>query len=163
MLAIQRYIYVCHSEKAKQWCTVPMALKSIVCVNLLALIIAIPMFVEGTFSPHPVRSLIDPKKTFNACVVRDYSIDPQYRTLFTIYSVIRALLINVGPCTILVILNAILVERMKEAKQNRDKLIRRRSYEARAQEQTNVTLMLVSFFFRTRNIIDFSSLLPFLY
>ena len=33
---------------------------------------------------------------------------------------------------------------MKEAKQNRDRLIVKRSHEARAQEQTSVTLMLVS-------------------
>ncbi|UJR10109.1 hypothetical protein I4U23_014331 [Adineta vaga] len=143
VLAIQRYIYVCHSEKAKQWCTVPMALKAIACVNILALIVAIPMFIEGTFHAQTVRSLIDPKKVFNACTVRDYSEDKRYRTLFSIYSLIRALLINVGPCTILVIFNAILVERMREAKQNRDKLIRRRSYESRAQEQTNVTFMLI--------------------
>ncbi|CAF0862048.1 unnamed protein product [Adineta ricciae] len=143
VLAIQRYIYVCHSEKAKQWCTVPMALKAIACVNILALIVAIPMFIEGTFHAVPVRSLLDPKKVFNACSVRDYSEDERYRTLFSIYSLIRALLINVGPCTILVIFNAILVERMREAKQNRDKLIRRRSYESRAQEQTNVTFMLI--------------------
>ncbi len=120
-----------------------MALKAIACVNILALIVAIPMFLEGTFHATPVHSLLDPKKIFNACSVRDYSEDQKYRKYFSIYSLIRALLINVGPCTILVILNAILVERMKEAKQNREKLIRRRSYEARAVEQTNVTLMLV--------------------
>jgi hypothetical protein len=120
-----------------------MALKAIVCVNILALIVAIPMFIEGTFHVKPVRSLIDPRKIFNACTVRDYSEDERYRTLFSIYSFVRSLLINVGPCTILIILNAILVARMQEAKRNRDKLMRRRSYEVRAQEQTNVTLMLV--------------------
>jgi hypothetical protein len=143
VLAIQRYIYVCHSEKAKQWCTVPMALKAIACVNILALIVAIPMLFEGTFHPTPVRSIIDPTKMFNACVAYDYSEDARYSTLYSAYSVLRALLINVGPCTILVIFNAILVERMKEAKQNRDKLMRKRSQETRAQEQTSVTLMLV--------------------
>ena len=120
-----------------------MALKAIACVNVLAFIVAIPMFLEGTFHGIPVHSLHDPKKIYNGCAVRDYSEDPRYRTYFSIYSLIRALLINVGPCTILVILNAILVERMKEAKQNRDKLMRRRSCESRTQEQTNVTLMLV--------------------
>ncbi|CAF0730191.1 unnamed protein product [Rotaria sordida] len=143
VLAIQRYIYVCHSEKAKQWCTVRMALKAVACVNVLALIVAIPMFVEGTFHPITVRSLKDSKKILNACLVRDYSEDPRYSTLYSVYSVLRALLINVGPCTVLVILNAILVDRMKEAKQNRDRLMRKRSQESRAQEQTSVTLMLV--------------------
>ncbi|CAF0752811.1 unnamed protein product [Rotaria sp. Silwood1] len=143
VLAIQRYIYVCHSEKAKQWCTVRMALKAVACVNVLALIVAIPMFVEGTFHPIAVHSLKDPNKIFNGFRVRDYSKDPRFSTLYSVYSVLRALLINVGPCTILVILNAILVERMKEAKQNRDRLMRKRSHEARAQEQTSVTLMLV--------------------
>ncbi|CAF1007199.1 unnamed protein product, partial [Didymodactylos carnosus] len=38
-LAIQRYIYVCHSEKAKQYCTLTMALKAIACINLFALIL----------------------------------------------------------------------------------------------------------------------------
>ncbi|CAF3744488.1 unnamed protein product [Rotaria socialis] len=142
VLAIQRYIYVCHSGKAKHWCTVRMALKAIACVNLLALIVAVPMFLEGSFHPITVRSLLDSTKTFEACIVRDYSKDPRFSTLYSVYSVLRALLINVGPCTILVILNAILVHRMKAAKQNRARLMRKRSHEARAQEQTSVTLML---------------------
>jgi hypothetical protein len=120
-----------------------MALKAIACVNLLALIVAIPMFFEGTFHPTPVRSLKDPQRIFYACVVRDYSIDPRFSSLYSVYTVLRALLINVGPCTILVILNAILVERMKEAKKNRDRLIKKRNFEIRAQEQTSLTLMLV--------------------
>lgn len=143
VLAIQRYIYVCHSEKAKQWCTVPMTLKAIAGVNLLALLVAVPMFVEGTFHPSTVRSLKNSNVVFNACIVRDYSEDPRYSTLYSIYSVLRALLINVGPCTILVILNAILVERMKEAKQNRERLIKKRQQDSRTQDQTSVTLMLV--------------------
>ncbi|CAF0907543.1 unnamed protein product [Adineta steineri] len=143
VLAIQRYIYVCHSEKAKQWCTVPMALKAIACVNILALVTAIPMFLEGTFQPKAVHSLLDPNKIIHACLVRDYSEDRRFSTLYSVYTVLRALLINVGPCTILVILNMILVQRMKEAKQNRDRLIVKRSHEARAQEQTSVTLMLI--------------------
>lgn len=101
------------------------------------------MFVEGTFHKEVVYSLMDPERTFDACKVKDYSEHPDYRTLFTIYSIVRALLINVGPCTVLVILNTVLVQRMKEAKINRDKLIRRRSYETKTQEQSNVTLMLV--------------------
>lgn len=120
-----------------------MALKAVACVNVLALIVAIPMFMEGTFHPITVRSLLDRTKIFNACIVRDYSADPRFSTLYSVYSVLRALLINVGPCTILVILNAILVDRMKEAKQNRDRLMRKRSHETRAQEQASVTLMLV--------------------
>ena len=120
-----------------------MALRAIGCVNLLALIVAIPMFLEGTFYPQTVQSLSDPKRIFDACTVRDYSQHPNFSTLYSIYSVLRALLINVGPCTILVIFNAILVGRMKEAKQNREKLIKKRSHETRTQEQSSVTLMLV--------------------
>jgi hypothetical protein len=119
-----------------------MALKAIACVNILALIVAIPMYIEGTFHPQSVRSLLDPNKIFDACTVRDYSEDSRYSAFYSIYSVLRALLINVGPCTVLVIFNAILVARMREAKQNREKLIKR-SHETRAQEQTSVTLMLV--------------------
>jgi hypothetical protein len=121
-----------------------MTLKAIVCVNILALLVAIPMFVEGKFYPSPVRSLKDSSRIFDACVVRDYSADPRYSTWYSSYSVLRALLINVGPCTILVILNAILVERMKEAKQNRERLIKKRQQDTRTQDQTSVTLMLVS-------------------
>ena len=161
VLAIQRYIYVCHSEKAKQWCTMSMTLKTIVVVNLLALLVAIPMFVEGTFHPFPVRSLKDADQIFNACLVRDYSEDPRYSTLYSVYSVLRALLINVGPCTILVILNAILVERMKEAKQNRKRLIKKRQQDSRMQDQTSVTLMLVKIsihFFTVQVTIVFFSI-----
>lgn len=120
-----------------------MALKAIACVNILALIMSIPMFLEGSFHPHEVQSIKDSRRFFNACIVKSYSEDARYSTLYSIYSVLRGLLINVGPCTILVIFNAILVERMKEAKQNRKRLIKKRSAEARVQEQTSVTLMLV--------------------
>ena len=120
-----------------------MALKAIACINILALIIAIPMYIEGRFQAITVPSLRDSKKFFNACIVKDFSVDSKYKLYFSIYSLMRAVLINVGPCTLLVVLSAILVQRMKEAKRNRDKLMRRRSFEVRTQEQTNVTLMLV--------------------
>ncbi|CAF0746938.1 unnamed protein product [Didymodactylos carnosus] len=141
-LAIQRYIYVCHSEKAKQYCTLTMALKAIACINLFALILTIPMFLEGTFTSKEVKSKkFD--KIFQACIVFDRSQDPKYKIFFSFYSLFRALIVNVGPCTVLVIFNAILIVRMKKAKQHREKLIRRRSYETRTQEQTSVTLMLI--------------------
>jgi hypothetical protein len=120
-----------------------MALKAIACVNILAFIVAIPNFLEGTFHPSIVQSIKDPKRIFKACLVKDNSQDPRFHKLYFVYAVLRGLLINVGPCTLLVILNAILVERMKEAKQNRERLIKKRAYEIRAQEQTSVTLMLV--------------------
>ncbi|CAF1242368.1 unnamed protein product, partial [Didymodactylos carnosus] len=142
-LAIQRYIYVCHSEKAKQYCTLIMALKAIVCINLFALILTIPMFLEGTFTPKEVKSKIVLNKIFQACVAIEHSQDDKYKVFFSSYSLFRALIVNVGPCTVLVIFNAILIMRMKKAKQHREKLIRRRSHEARTQEQTNVTLMLI--------------------
>jgi len=131
-----------------------MALKAIACVNILAFIVAIPMFLEGAFHRSTVQSIKDPNKIFEACLVKDYSQDQRFRTLYSVYSVLRSLLINVGPCTILVILNAILVERMKEAKQNRERLIKKRAHEIRAQEQTSVTLMLVCR--REKNLICFT-------
>ena len=102
------------------------------------------MFVEGTFYRKTVRSLKYSEKIFDACVVLDYSKDSRYINLYSFYSVLRAVLINVGPCTLLVILNAILIQRMKEAKKNRDNLMKKRIHENRAQEHISVTLMLVS-------------------
>lgn len=120
-----------------------MTLKAIGLVNFLALIIAMPMFFEGKFHRQRIQSRMDPSNWIEACAVHDFTKDARYKTFFSVCSIVRALLVNVGPCTVLVILNAILVQRMKEAKQNRDKLIRRRSYESRSQEQANVTSMLV--------------------
>ncbi|CAF4509362.1 unnamed protein product, partial [Didymodactylos carnosus] len=100
------------------------------------------MFLEGTFTSKEVKSKkFD--KIFQACIVFDRSQDPKYKIFFSFYSLFRALIVNVGPCTVLVIFNAILIVRMKKAKQHREKLIRRRSYETRTQEQTSVTLMLI--------------------
>ena len=120
-----------------------MALKAIACVNILAFIVAIPMFLEGSFHPKTVKSIKDATRTFEACLVKDKSQGPMASKFYSVYAVLRGLLINIGPCTLLVILNAILVERMKEAKQNRERLIKKRAYEPRGQEQTNVTQMLV--------------------
>ena len=120
-----------------------MTLKAIVTVNLLAVIVVAPMFVEGSFDSQVVPTKKDPKKLILACIVYDYSKDPRFKMPYSIYFLLRALLINIGPCTILVILNVILVKRMKEAKENRDRLIKKRQHETRGQEQTSVTLMLV--------------------
>jgi len=128
-----------------------MALKAIACVNILALIVAIPMFFEGSFHPQTIRSLKDPRRIYDACIVFDLSQTSNFSAFYSVYAVLRALLINIGPCTILVILNAILVERMREAKQNRERLIKKRFLESRAQEQTSVTLMLVGFHLIKRN------------
>lgn len=140
-----------------------MTLKGISGVNILALIFAIPMFLEGTFSRVIVHSLESSSKTLAACVVRDYSEEENYRTYYSIYSVLRALLINIGPCTVLVILNTILVKRMSEAKQNRKRLIQNRQQDNRTSDQSSVTRMLVSLFTNHNQTCHALSTDPFFY
>ena len=66
-LAVQRYIYVCHALTARQLCTVPIFVRVILVIFVVAVLAHICRFFESNYVEITVQSLVDPNKvTFSA-------------------------------------------------------------------------------------------------
>lgn len=61
-LAVQRYIYVCHALTARQLCTVPIFVRVIVAIFVVAVLSQLCRFFESNYIEVTVQSLVDPYK-----------------------------------------------------------------------------------------------------
>ncbi|ELT95205.1 hypothetical protein CAPTEDRAFT_154663 [Capitella teleta] len=146
-LAVQRYIYVCHSMKAKRWCTIPNAIKGVLLIYALAFASQINRFVENDFLPISVYSTVNSSKLVQACQIELIGFVQQHDVVyFSIYWWSRVIFIHLIPCTSLVILNSLLICTMKKAQRRRDQLLKqnRKSESRRLQESNCTTAMLVT-------------------
>lgn len=146
-LATQRYIYVCHSMKAKRWCTIPNAIKVVVCIYLLAFLSQVNRFLEVDFIPVEVYSVDDQNKTAMGCQMKYVTfVENHSAVYFQMYWWFRVIFIHLIPCSSLVILNALLIYTLKKAQRRRDQLLKqnRKSESRRLQESNCTTAMLVT-------------------
>ena len=146
-LAIQRYIYVCHSFRAKQWCTVPNVIKVVVFIYVAAFLSQVSRFAEFNYKPVPLQSRVHgPNVTIMGCVrhVAPF-VESNIQVYFGMYYWTRVLLVHVVPCTTLVVLNSLLVSAMRSAQARRRMLLKqnRKSESRRLKESNCTTLMLV--------------------
>lgn len=81
-LAVQRYIYVCHALTARQICTVPIFVRVIVVIFVVAVLSQLCRFFEINYEEVIVQSRIDPSKVHcNVFSERVYFLTVQYLTL----------------------------------------------------------------------------------
>lgn len=144
-LAVQRYIYICHSLQARTWCTIPNVLRGTVLVYLVALLSQITRFMDFTVEPSPALS--SDNHTFEGCnlVLRPWA--KQYQTIyFNIYFWFRIIFIHLVPCTSLVVLNGLLIYAMRKAQIRRMQLLKqnKKSESRKLKESNCTTLMLVA-------------------
>ncbi|XP_013772837.2 sex peptide receptor-like [Limulus polyphemus] len=145
VLAVQRYIYVCHPTVATTWCTVPRVVKAMVSVYLLAFFHQSTRIFDRVFHPITFRwnSGVHTGCMFQtASWVRNVINENVY---FTYYYVFRILFVHIGPCTALVVLNVLLFQALKEAQRKRDKLFKenRKSECKKLRDSNCTTLMLI--------------------
>jgi hypothetical protein len=147
-LAFQRYIYVCHSLKAKRWCTISNAIKVIGVIYVIAIFTQCTRFFENEYSHVTVQSLVDPTKDIDACRKKfsPFVLRFNMNIYFNLYYWIRVIFIHLVPCTSLIVLNAMLIAAMRSAQARRELLLRqnRRSECRRLKEANCTTLMLVA-------------------
>src|SRR6218665_1637137 len=146
VLAVQRYIYVCHPIAAKRLCTIQNVVKVIAGVYVTSLASQLCRFVEYDFHPIEVRSLSVPGTYVTGCYEVFGYPGINVGVYFQMYYWPRVVFIHLVPCTSLVVLNAILIHALKAAQHRRSLLLRqnRRAEMRRLQESNSTTMMLVA-------------------
>lgn len=146
-LAIQRYIYVCHSFKARTWCTT----KNVVIGTIAIYAIAISSQISCFFEYRPVetirRSMLEPNKTVSTCIMEFRPwLQGHVNQYYSTYYWSRIIFIHLIPCVSLVLMNALLIYAMKKAQQRRMQLLRqnKKSESRKLKESNCTTLMLVA-------------------
>ena len=146
-LAMQRYIYVCHSMKAVTWCTIPNVIKGTVAIYLVAILSQSSRMFERDYHYVTIDSKLT-NVTVSGCFTPFASwLDSQdfLSLYFNLYWWFRVIFIHLIPCTALVVLNALLVRAMRDAQRKREQLLKQnRKSESKKLKDTNcTTLMLV--------------------
>lgn len=145
LLAVQRYIYVCHPTMARTWCTVPKVWKAMAWVYLLALVHQSTRFFDRVFEPIRYRwrgGLHDGCYFVSAEWVREIITENIY---YTAYYGFRILFVHIGPCLALVIFNVLLFWALRKAQLKRQKLFKenRKSECKKLRDSNCTTLMLI--------------------
>jgi len=149
LLAVQRYVIVCHSGSAasRRFCTVDNAARAIVGVMVAAVMSHAFRFAERRFTAVTYPSILyGDRRNVSACIDELVPfVDRHANVYFGVYYVFRVVFVNVVPCTVLVLLNAALVHTMRAAEARRKALLRfhRRSEFRRLAESNSTTLMLI--------------------
>ncbi|CAG5119373.1 unnamed protein product [Candidula unifasciata] len=146
-LAFQRYIYVCHSFKARTWCTIKNVIIGAITILALATLSQFTCFFEFYFVETYRPSILVPNKTVSACVkeMRPW-VSSNVNLYYNIYFGVRVVFIHLIPCVSLVVMNALLIHAMKKAQQRRMQLLRqnKKSESRKLKESNCTTLMLVA-------------------
>lgn len=144
-LAVQRYIYVCHSLEARRWCTVSNAIRVAFFIYAVAILSQISRFLEVHYIPLLVKSRLEPETTIVSCrYVYSQFIGDNLNVYFNVYYWFRVIFIHLVPCTALVFMNAILVQTMRVAQTRRQQLLKQnRRTESRRLAESNVTTMML--------------------
>ncbi|OWF55404.1 sex peptide receptor-like [Mizuhopecten yessoensis] len=146
-LAIQRYIYICHSFKARKWCTITNVLYGTLAIYVIAILSQISRFFDSTYQPFIVPSRLDPNQTIVAC---EEALMPWVRdnpdVYYNVYYWFRVICIHLIPCTFLVVLNALLISAMRSAQLRRMQLLKqnKKSESKKLKDSNCTTLMLVA-------------------
>ena len=145
-LAVQRYIYVCHAFKARD-ITIQITVQIIAAIFVTAILSQLCRFFENDYRPVMWPSRVYPNQTVEACfrslvpvVVENVNV------YFGVYYWFRVVCIHLIPCTLLVVLNVLLVVAMQGANARRVQLLKqnRRSESRRLADSNCTTLMLVA-------------------
>ena len=146
-LAVQRYIYVCHSVKAKQWCTIPNVIKGVSAIYLVSVLAHLCRFIESEYYEVPAPSKLNSNVTVMGCLSKFRPFVQEHQNIiFNVYFWFRVIFIHLVPCTSLVVLNAFLIYAMRAAQMRRKLLLKqnRRSESRKLKESNCTTLMLVA-------------------
>lgn len=145
LLAGQRYIYVCHPARARDWCTVPNVTGAICWILTLALAHQLPRFFDRTFEDVQFRwgdRVLWGCSMKTAEWVQSLFAEHAY---YIAYYVFKVVFVNTGPCTVLVVLNVLLFRALKRARDKRLKLFQesRRKSDCKKCKDSNCTTMML--------------------
>ena len=142
-LAVHRYVYVCCSSNVRQNCTMRNIAIVILIVFCMSIICNCSSFVENDIIPVDAPSNINPNDTITTCIVR---VKPWLYGYIDIYYSLkiwfRAIFIQFIPCTVLLVLNILLILKIRMANRRRRQMVsQNRSSESN--NSTNIMLIIV--------------------
>ena len=146
-LAVQRYIFVCHSFQARGWCTVRNATIATVVVHILAVASQAGRFFDTDYFPVQLNSRLNIDTPVIGCQFRLKEIIKAHQDIyFNFYYLFRIIFIHLVPCLTLVIMNALLVYTMRVGQRRRSQLLmqNRKTESRRLADINHTTLMLVT-------------------
>ncbi|XP_059167246.1 sex peptide receptor-like [Physella acuta] len=146
-LAIQRYIYVCHSFKARTWCTTENVIYGTVAIYFFATLSQILRFFESSPVETRRNSMLNFNNTVSTCIfVYNPWVQRHLNLYYSLYYWFRSIFINLLPCVSLVVMNALLIYAMRVAQRRRMQLLRqnKKSESRKLKESNCTTLMLVA-------------------
>ena len=131
---------------AKKLCTIKNVVRGIVAIYVIAILSQITMFFDKFFDGVVVPSRLGgPNVTVVGCV-RKYASFVTYSMdlYFNVYYWFRAVFINIVPCFILIVMNAMLIRTMRQAQRRRRQLLaQNRKSECRRLAERNMTTMML--------------------
>ena len=146
-LAIQRYIYICHSFQARRFCTIRNVVIGTAVIYFIAILSQLSRFVENDIVPVSLPSETKPNETVVGCSVQPKLWVQKYEVVYyNIYYWFRVIFIHLIPCTFLVLLNALLISTMRTAQLRRMQLLQqnKKSESKKLKDSNCTTLMLVA-------------------
>ncbi|XP_060086233.1 sex peptide receptor-like [Ylistrum balloti] len=146
-LAIQRYIYICHSFQARKWCTITNVLYGTLAIYIIAILSQISRFFDSFYIPVEIMSRMHENETMTACVqeLRPW-VQAHIDLYYNVYYWFRVICIHLIPCAFLVVLNALLISAMRTAQLRRMQLLKqnKKSESKKLKDSNCTTLMLVA-------------------
>lgn len=146
-LAVQRYIYICHSLQARTWCTISNVLRATVIVYIVAVLSQLTRFFDFYTVEMTVPSVTKPNETYLGCSYRVRAWAMKHEVMYqNIYFWFRIIFIHLVPCISLVVLNGLLISAMRKAQIRRMQLLKqnKKSESRKLKESNCTTLMLVA-------------------
>ena len=143
-LAVQRYVYVCHPQKAKAMCTIPNTIKAIFVIYAVSLLSQMFRFFEYDYQEIQLTSLTT-NRTMTGCLkILIPFLQRNMTAYFSVYWWIRVVFIHLVPCASLVIFNLLLYHVMRMAQAKHQLLLRQnRRSECRRLVETNAATMML--------------------
>ena len=146
VLAIQRYFFICKPTSSQSWCTVSNAIKMVVLIYLLSFLSQLTRFLEFSLNSSEGPSKLNQNVNVSQCLQDLHEpFKSNINLYYNTYWSLRVVLVHLIPCSMLVILNGLLVKTLKNVQKRKKQLFKqnRRSECRRMAEANMTTLMLV--------------------
>src|SRR6218665_713180 len=144
-LAAHRYVCVCHSLVAKKWCTNANVVKGIVVLYVAAFLSQVTRFVESKYTLVEVPSNLGTGSNVTGCIPEMVGfVNNNLNVYYNLYYFCPFIFIHLVPCTMLIVLNALLIQTMRTAQARRQQLLKQnRKSECRRLAESNLTIMML--------------------
>ena len=138
-----RYVYICHPNVARTWCTTPIVIKAICTIFLLAFLHQLSRFFDREYIP--IEFEINNQPQYGCQILSSEWVANIEDFYYTSYYTFRIIFVHIGPCAALVVFNVLLFIALRKAEDNRIKLFNntQSSENRKVRDSNSTTIMLI--------------------